>query len=102
MAGASPARALEQATVALPAVSPLFVIQDVAEDRGLFEKYGVALKSVDVPGVGAVNAVISGSGESAASAAASPLRAVRSGQHLLVIATLADRLYVQIVLRRQI
>src|SRR5271163_3561897 len=57
--GAVPAGALEQATVAFPAVTPLFVILDVAEDRGLWQKYGVDLKSVDVPGVGAVNAVIS-------------------------------------------
>ena len=102
IAGAAPARALEQATVALPAVSPLYVIEDVADDLRLWEKYGVDLKTVDVPGVGAVNAVISGSVEFAASAAASPLRAARSGQHLLVIATLADRLYVQIVMRRSV
>jgi NitT/TauT family transport system substrate-binding protein len=102
IAGAAPARALEQASVALPAVSPLYVIQDVADDLQLWQKYGVDLKTVDVPGVGAVNAVISGSVEFAESAAASPLRAARSGQHLLVIATLGDRLYVQIVLRRSV
>jgi NitT/TauT family transport system substrate-binding protein len=100
--GAAPARALEQATVALPAVSPLFVTLDVADDLGLWEKYGVDLKTIDVPGVGAVNAVISGSVEFAASGAASPLRAAKRGQPLLVIATLADRLYVQIVMRRSI
>jgi NitT/TauT family transport system substrate-binding protein len=102
IAGAVPARALEHATVALPAVSPLYVILDVADDLGLWEKYGVDLKTVDVPGVGAVNAVISGSVEFAASAASSPLRAAKNGQQLLVIATLADRLYVQIVMRRSI
>ena len=101
-AGTAPVRALEQATVAIPTVSPLYVILDVAEDRGFWQKHGVGLKTIDVPGVGAVNAVISGSVEFAASAAASPLRAARSGQHLLVIATLADRIFVQIVLRRSI
>ncbi|HUB94877.1 MAG TPA: ABC transporter substrate-binding protein [Stellaceae bacterium] len=95
-----PARAIERATVAIPAVSPSFVVQAVADDHDLWAKYGVDLKSVAVPGVGAVNAVLSGSVDFAESAAASPLRAARSGQHLLIIATLMDRLYVQLVMRR--
>jgi NitT/TauT family transport system substrate-binding protein len=95
-------RALQAATIALPTVSPGFVVQYVADDLGLWAKHGVDMKTVFVQGVGAVNALIGGSVEFSESAAASPIRAVERGQHLLVIATLADRVDVQLVVRRPV
>ncbi len=102
-AGIAPARAqLEQTTVALPAVAIVFLSAYVAEDAHLYEKEGLAVKTVFIAGVGAFNAVVSGSADFSNSSGLSFNRAAAHGQRMLAIANTLDRLPMEIVLRKDI
>jgi ABC-type nitrate/sulfonate/bicarbonate transport system substrate-binding protein len=74
----------------------------VAEDLGFFAKEGVRVKAIEIAGVGAMNAVISGSADFALPSAISLTRAAAHGQRLLAIAETLDRAIVQIALRKDL
>jgi ABC-type nitrate/sulfonate/bicarbonate transport system substrate-binding protein len=99
--GAAPSRAADkELTLAVPALSFSFTMQYVAQDLGLFAKQGVAVKEVNITGLGAINSLIAGSSDFALASGASLTRAAAKGQRLLNIAALSNRSFVQIVLRK--
>ncbi len=92
----------EAVTMAVPSVSLSFSLGYLAEDLGFFAKEGLAVKQVEIQGLGAINSVISGSSDFAEPSAASLARAAAHGQRLLGIAELTDHPFVQLVLRKDI
>ncbi len=79
-----------------------FTMEYVAMDLGFFAKQGIAVKEVDIAGLGAINALIAGSTDFALASGASLTRAAARGQRLLDIAALSNRPFVQIVMRREV
>ena len=98
---APPARAEnEKTTVALPALAIVFLSAYIAEDAHLYEKEGLDVKTVFITGVGAFNAVVSGSADFSNSSGLSFNRAAAHGQRMLAIANTLDRLPMEVVLRK--
>jgi NitT/TauT family transport system substrate-binding protein len=102
LAGRARAADPEAVTLAYPALSVSFTLPYLAEDLGLFEKEGLALKHLDINGLGSINALIAGSVDFALASGLSLTRAAAKGQKLLAIAALHDRLFVQIVMRKSV
>lgn len=94
--------ALTNVVLVNPAFSLAFSASYLAEDLGMFTKHGLHVKLIEIPGVGAINAVISGSAEFAESSALSQTRAAARGQRLLAIVETLDRPIVQVALRKSI
>lgn len=92
----------DEAIVAQPTYSLADSLHYLAEDKGFFAAQGIRVKTVEIAGLGAINAVISGSADFALPSGASLTRAASRGQRLLAIALLIDRPIVQIVLRNEI
>ncbi len=102
LAGTARAADQETVTLAYPALSVSFTLPYLAEDLGLFEKEGLAVKHLDINGLGSINALIAGSVDFALASGLSLTRAAAKGQKLTAIAALHDRLFVQIVMRKSI
>lgn len=103
--GALPAPAQpagDSVIMALPTESMAFAIGDVAKALGLFGENGLKVKFVQIQGVGAINAVISGSADFAQASGQSLTRAAAHGQRLLAIFLTLDRLSIEIVLRKEL
>jgi ABC-type nitrate/sulfonate/bicarbonate transport system substrate-binding protein len=104
--GAPPARAqqaeLMPATMAIPVTSLGFMMEFVAEDMHFYEKHGVAMKTTQINGLGAINALIAGSVDFAQPSGVSLTRAASKGQNLLAIVEFTNRIVVQVVLRKEI
>ena len=100
----APLRAQDNPAVilAVPALSLSFTTEYMAQDLGLFAKQGIAVKEVDIAGLGAINSLISGSTDFALASGASLTRAAARGQRLLAIAALSNRPFVQIVMRKTV
>jgi ABC-type nitrate/sulfonate/bicarbonate transport system substrate-binding protein len=90
------------ATMAIPVTSLSFMMEFVAEDMKFYEKRGVAMKTTQINGLGAINAVIAGSVDFAQPSGVSLTRAAARGQPLLAIVELNDRIVAQAVLRKDI
>ena len=104
-AAASPAWAQDKpvdVTMAVPAFSLTFVLGYLADDLGLWAKHGLNVKSVQIAGVGAMNAVIGGSADVTQASAITLTRAAARGQKVLAIAEALDRLVVEVVLRKDL
>jgi len=105
-AAVSPLRAEEARLVdvvlANPAISLSFSASYLAEDLGIFGKHGLRVKIMDIPGVGAANAVISGSADFAQPSAITLTRAAAKGQRMLAIAETSNRPIIQVALRKEI
>lgn len=102
---AAPARAqgpLENATLAVPAFSFSFSSAYIAEDQGIWAKNGLAMKTVQIAGVGSTNAVLAGSADFAIASPLTLTRAAAHGQKLLAIAEPLNRLFVTLVLRKDL
>lgn len=100
---ASPARAAsEQTSLAIPAYVVLFLAEYVAEDQHLWEQQDLDVKVQFIAGVGAMNAVISGSTDFSMSSGGSLTRAAAHGQNLLAIANLGDQNGQYIVVRKDV
>ncbi len=100
---AGPARAqLQDVTMALPSEGLAYSMSYIADAQGLWEKHGLRMKTVVIAGVGATNAVISGSIDVAHASGATLMRAASRGQRLLAIVAVLDRASVEIVLRKSI
>jgi NitT/TauT family transport system substrate-binding protein len=93
---------LEHATLANPSVSLSMAASYLAADLGLFKENGLDVSLIEVAGVGALNAVISGAVEFSESSGPSLTRAAAKGQRLLAIAQLADRPTIQLILRKEL
>jgi ABC-type nitrate/sulfonate/bicarbonate transport system substrate-binding protein len=103
--GAAPLRAEEakpiDVVLANPAISLSFSAAYLAEDLGIFTKHGLHVKMIELPGVGAINGVISGSADFAQPSSLSLTRAAAKGQRLLAIAETSDKPIIQVALRKE-
>src|SRR5665213_3463640 len=100
---ASSARAdMEHASLALPATALVFLSAYVAEDAKIWEKQGLDVKVLFIAGVGAFNAVVSGSSEFSMSSGLTMNRAAAHGQRMLAIANTLDHLPMDVVLRTEL
>jgi ABC-type nitrate/sulfonate/bicarbonate transport system substrate-binding protein len=101
-----PARAaegkLENVVLANPAISLSFSASYLAEDLGLFEKNGLKVKTIEIPGVGSANAVISGSADFAQISSITLTRAAAKGQRMLGIVETTDKPIIQVSLRKDL
>ena len=93
---------IDDVTLAVPNVALTFAAGYLAEDLGLFQKHGLRVKAVVIAGIGSTNAVIAGSADFAEISAATLTRAAARGQPLLAIATMLNRITVDLVLRKEI
>jgi NitT/TauT family transport system substrate-binding protein len=91
---------LEEAVMAVPVVSLSFSLGYLADDLNLWEKHGVRIKTVQISGIGAMNAVIAGSADFTQSSGSAVTRAAARGQKLIGIVGTINRPSVQIVLRQ--
>lgn len=94
--------AMEHANVALPAENFDFLPFYVAQNAHLFERQGLDIKKVVLPGVATTNGVISGAVDFGFSNGASLTRAAAHGQKLLAIALTSDRPIWSIVMRKSV
>jgi sulfonate transport system substrate-binding protein len=97
-----PADAMEHTTLALPDTTLAFLSYYVAADKGLWAKQGLDVKEIEIRGVGAMNAVVSGSVDFSMSSAPSITRAYARGQKLVALATTLDQSDDDIVIRKEI
>src|SRR5215467_10169390 len=93
---------LEDGVMAVPVVSLAFSLGYLADDLNLWEKHGVRIKTVQISGIGAMNAVIAGSADFTQSSGSAVTRAASRGQKLLGIVGTINRPSVQIVLRKDL
>jgi NitT/TauT family transport system substrate-binding protein len=97
-AGAAP----DSASLSLPGEGVTFLPIYAAQDAHLFEKEGLAVKTVYLPGVGTTNAVISGAVDFGISNGVSLTRAAAHGQNMLAIASMSDRPGWTLVMRKDV
>jgi NitT/TauT family transport system substrate-binding protein len=88
--------------MALPAATLTFSSPFIAEDAGFYKQEGLKVSNRTIVGVGAVNAVISGSADFTMGTGPVFLRAAAQGQRLLAIANLIDKPLVELVLRKDV
>ncbi len=102
VAFALPSRAeMEQTTVALPSRIVDFSAEFIAEEL-FYKDQGLEVKSLAIAGVGAMNAVISGSVDFSFSSGGALTRAASHGQRLLAIAALGNESGEFAVLRKDL
>src|SRR3954466_5186468 len=93
---------LEEGVMAVPVVGLAFSLGYLADDLNLWEKHGVRIKTVQISGIGAMNAVIAGSADFTQSSGSAVTRAAARGQKLLGIVGTINRPSVQIILRKDV
>jgi len=93
---------LTDVTMAVPAFSLTFILGYLADDLSLWAKNGLNVKSVQIAGVGSMNAVIGGSADVTQASAITLTRAAARGQKVLAISEALDRLVVEVVLRKDL
>jgi len=93
---------LEDGVMAVPVVGLAFSLGYLADDLNLWEKHGVRIKTVQISGIGAMNAVISGSADFTQSSGSAITRAAARGQPLIGIVGTINRPSVQVVLRKDL
>lgn len=96
LAGAARA---QDVTLALPSTSLIFAPAYVADERGFWNARGLNVKMPLIGGPGATNAVLSGAAEVTSTGPTPMFRAVAKGQKLQAIASTADRMLLEVVLR---
>jgi ABC-type nitrate/sulfonate/bicarbonate transport system substrate-binding protein len=100
---AAPAQAeMEHTSFALPSTGFFFSAVYLAQDLAIFHDEGLEVDVVPVTGVGATNAVISGSVDFTLSSGVTLTRAAARGQKLLGLANLSDRGGMWVVLRKSL
>lgn len=93
---------VEHATVALPAIAFIFATEYVAMDAGIYKKNDLDISEQVITGIGAANAVISGSVDFSMSSGPTITRAAARGQKLIALATTYDRTGFWIVVSKKI
>ena len=96
------AQAPEKTIVSLPAENFGFLPFYVAQDHHIFERQGLAVQKVVLPGVGTTNGVISGAADFGFSNGASLTRAAARGQKLLAIAIMTDKPVWAIIMSKKV
>src|SRR6185437_11811759 len=92
----------DSTTLSLPGEGVTFLPIYAAQDAHFFEKEGLAVKTVHLPGVGTTNAVISGAVDFGISNGVSLTRAAAHGQNMLAIASMSDRPGWTLVMRKDV
>ncbi len=92
----------EQTTMVLPAEVMQFLGIYAAQDLGFWKAEGLDVKMSAIAGVGAFNAVVSGSADFSVSSGAALTRAAAKGQRMLAIANMIDKPVWSIVISKQI
>jgi ABC-type nitrate/sulfonate/bicarbonate transport system substrate-binding protein len=95
-------QAVEEATLAVPAVSLTFSSTFLAEELNLWGMDGLRVKISIVPGTGAANAVLAGSVDFCVISAVPLVRSAARGQRLVAIAQLMDRMPQEAVIRKDV
>lgn len=93
---------LEEVTMSVPTFSLAYTLEFLNQDLGFYEKQGLHVKTVQIEGLGTINAVISGSVDFGQPSGASLTRAAARGQRLLGIVEIIGRPSAQIVLRKDL
>jgi len=103
---AAPSRAedakRESVTLAVPVFSLGFALEYLNQDLGLYAKHGLDAKTLQIDGLGTINAVISGSVDFAEPSGTSFTRAAAKGQRLLAIVEMMNHPSAQVVLRKDL
>src|SRR6266581_1248697 len=94
--------ALEDIIISMPNFTFTSTPNFIAEEPGLWAKYGLRVKIIRIAGVGATNAVIAGSADFVQAGGSTLTRAAARGQRLLAIANTAERNIVAITMRKEI
>ena len=94
--------ALEDITIAMPNFTFTSTPNFIADELGLWAKYGLRVKIIQIAGVGATNAVIAGSADFVQAGGSTLTRAAARGQRLLAIANTAERNIVAITIRKEV
>ena len=89
-------------SLALPSTSLTFSGAYLAKDLGLFEKNGLDVKVLDINGVGAPNAVLSGAVDFTLTTGSTFARAAVRGQKMLILANMIERPQMELVLSKPI
>ena len=87
--------------MAVPNITFNLTATFIADELGLWAKHGLRFKMIQVTGIGAANAVISGSADFTQSSGSAVTRAAARGQKLIGIVGTINRPSVQIVLRKE-
>jgi len=93
---------LTEVVMSNPSFTVSLAANYLAEDLGIYKKNGLHVKTVLIHGVGATNAVISGSADFVEAASTSITRAIAKGQKLLIIAETINRPSTLIVMRKDV
>jgi ABC-type nitrate/sulfonate/bicarbonate transport system substrate-binding protein len=91
----------EKTSMALPAVAPIFASSWIAQDAGIYKEVGLDVTEQIIQGIGATNAVISGSMDFANASGVTLTRATARNQPIIGIANTYDRSGFWIVLSKK-
>ena len=94
--------AMENTSVALPAIVPIFASLYVAQDAGIYKEVGLEVKEQVIAGIGSANAVISGSIDFSSSSGVTLTRAAARQQPVIGIGNTYDRSGFWIVIKKSI
>ena len=81
---------MESASLALPALTVIFLPVYVAEDQGIWKSLGLNVTLHQITGMGSTNAMLAGSVDFAVQSGQSLIRGNIRGRHMLGIALMAD------------
>ncbi|HEY3919228.1 MAG TPA: ABC transporter substrate-binding protein [Stellaceae bacterium] len=93
---------MEKATVALPAIVPIFASLYVAQDAGIYKDVGLEVTEQVIQGIGSANAVIAGSIDFSSSSGVTLTRAAARHQPVIGIGNTYDRSGFWIVIKKSI
>jgi ABC-type nitrate/sulfonate/bicarbonate transport system substrate-binding protein len=92
----------EKASVAFPAIVPIFASLYVAQDAGIYKDVGLEVTEQVIQGIGSANAVISGSVDFSSSSGVTLTRAVARQQPVIGIGNTYDRSGFWIIIKKSI
>lgn len=96
-----PAAEMENTSMALPALTVIFLPVYVAEDRGIWKSLGLNVALHQITGLGSTNAMLAGSVDFTVQSGQSLIRGNVRGRHMLGIALMADGIDFEIVANKQ-
>jgi len=92
---------MENASIALPALTIIFLPVYVAEDEGIWKNLGLDVTLHQITGMGSTNAMLSGSVDFAVQSGQSLIRGDIRGRHMLGIALMADGIDFELIASKQ-
>jgi NitT/TauT family transport system substrate-binding protein len=102
LAAALPAHAdVEKASMAFPAIAPIFASSWIAQDAGIYKQVGLEVSEQVIQGIGSTNAVIAGSIDFANASGVTLTRAAARNQPIIGIANTYDRSGFWVVLSKK-